>query len=509
MSNGSLERLAEMVRRAEARAKSSRLESDVRQAVEAMRAAEAEGRAADSRLRERRPELQKALAKVADDEQALKELIRKVAQLGAAIGPDERRDFEAEIEACRADIDDRKRSAEAELDELTRAAAEARARLTAAVDAYHELRIELERLRPESLGEFAEADGLARSAENLTPAGQLRALTREIEGAAGFFGMLERAEQYNQLAIWIGRHRRLQAGPIEDLGPDAQATLQRLFHRLVGLSKQYEPGYIEAFRQHFHTDWDQFIADHEQRLRQATEVARQRRDAERRRAEQQSLVQGRHQQAQEAAREALDEIRFLTARGELAEGSPELDAFLDALDRALTGMSPGDPELLDLVRPHVDHLTGASYRALRKHLARIEDDAARTREEEAFRESIRDVTARTRGLRGLIVGGSPREERRRKLEALFEFSELDWEAHEDKRPAALASLRERVRGGSADLVIIIKSLVGHAVSDTLRPVCEDAGVPCVLVEGYGEVAIAEALRRALVTREHDDAASRA
>lgn len=500
----SLERLAEMVRLAEARAKSSRLETDTRQAAEALRAIEAEARRADTRLRERRPELQKALAQVAEDEQALKDLTRKVAQLRGTIGPDELRTFEAEFDTCRSDIEGRRLGAESELEELTREAAEVRARLAVAVDTYHEFRIELERLRPESLGEFSEVDGLARSAENLTPAGQLRALTREVEGSVSFFGMLERAEQYAQLAIWIGRHRRLQAHAAEDLGPDSQATLQRLFHRLVGLSKQYEPGYIEAFRQHYHTDWDQFIAEHEQRLRQATESARQKREADRRRQEQQTVLQDRQQQAQAVAREALDELRFLTARGGLAEDSPELEAFFDALDRALGGMSPSDPELLDLVRPQVDYLTGASYRALRKHLARIEDDAARTREEETFRDSIRDVIAQTRGLRALVVGGSPREERRRKLEALFEFSELDWEAHEDKRPAALASLRERVRGGSVDVMIIIKSLVGHAVSDTLRPLCEEEDVPCLMVEGYGEVAVAEALRRGLVERPYED-----
>ncbi|GIW85853.1 MAG: hypothetical protein KatS3mg108_0177 [Isosphaeraceae bacterium] len=503
MSRAALEALAKMVREAEARARSSRLEAEVRQTIDAMRAAEADHQAAESILRERKPELEKTLAQLADDERSLKELTLKITQLNATLSDDQRHAFESQIETCRTEIERERTAAKTELDTLTRAAGEARVRLTAAVDAYHAARIELERIRPEALAQFRDGESLARYAESLTPAGQLRALAREVDDALNSFGLLDRREQYHQLALWIGRQRRLQSLPPEELGPDASTTLQQIFHRLIGLSKQYEPGHIDAFRREFQTDWDQFIAEHEQGLRRAIETVRQRRETERRRAEQQTLIQDRRQQSQEAAREALDELRFLTARGELAEGSPELDAFLDALDRALAGLAPSDPELLELVRPHADHLTGGSYRALRKHLARLEQDDARTREEEAFRDSIRDVRDRTRGLRCVIIGGSPREERRRKLESLLELAELDWEPHEDKRPAALESLRERVRGGSVDLVLIIKTLVGHTVTETLRPACDDADIPCVHVDGYGEQAIAEALRRILITRQAD------
>ncbi len=497
----SLERLAEMVRQAESRAKSTRLEADTRQAAETLRTLENDARVADARLRERRPELQRALDTAIEDEQQLKDLIRKVAQLRGTIATDELATFEAEIQTCQADIEGRRLAAESELEERTREAQTLRAQLATAVESYHELRRELERLRPESVEEFSSIDGLARTAETLTPAGQLRALVREVEGAASFYEMLERSEQYAQLALWIGRHRRLQAFPVEELGPDAATVLQRLFHRLVGLSKQYEPGYIEAFRQGFNTDWDQFIAENEQRLKQATETAKQRRDTERRRLEQQAREQDRQHQAHGVAREAFDELRVICARGELAEDSPELEAFHEVLGRVLAGFSPSDPALIELVRPYADRLTGGEYRALRKHLAKREEDEGRGREDEAFRESIRDVVEETRGRKALVIGGSPREERRRKLESLFEFAELDWEAQEDKRPAAMESLKARVRGGSIDLVIILKSLVGHVVTEQLRPLCEQHEVPCLMVDqGYGEVALAETLRRGLVGR---------
>ena len=49
-----------------------------------------------------------------------------------------------------------------------------------------------------------------------------------------------------------------------------------------------------------------------------------------------------------------------------------------------------------------------------------------------------------------------------------------------------------------DLILILKEFVGHHVSESLRPLCEEHGIPCLMVEhGYGTHQVAEALRRGL------------
>src|SRR5205823_12584 len=89
--------------------------------------------------------------------------------------------------------------------------------------------------------------------ENLISESQ--ALAREVEASVNYFGVLGKLEQYSQLKIWIGRFRMYQATNDGELTEENQAQAQRVFHQLKALSKQYEPGYIEAFRHDFHTDW--------------------------------------------------------------------------------------------------------------------------------------------------------------------------------------------------------------------------------------------------------------
>ena len=61
---------------------------------------------------------------------------------------------------------------------------------------------------------------------------------------------------------------------------ELQALSHRVFHQLKFLSRQYEPGYIEAFRQDFSTDWAAYVAEAQEQLIQAIENGRRNRDAE-------------------------------------------------------------------------------------------------------------------------------------------------------------------------------------------------------------------------------------
>lgn len=495
----SLERLAEMVRLAEAKTRAQKLGAETHQAAEAFRAAEVRAREVEARLRDERPALQRALAEAGEDEQRLKELTRKVAQLmgSAAVSPEESRQFEREIEASRSEILGRRAAAQQALDALHREVAEARRGLQEAMDLYQSLRREMDRLQPQLAGDFSAEDRLARAAENLFPAGQIRALDREILDAAAHFGMLDPKEQLAQLTIWIGRYRRLQAMDPAQFGDDDQLTLQRIFPRLVGLSKQYEPGYIEAFRQGFNTDWDAYVAEAEEQFRRATEHAHQKRQAEQRRREQQARDADRQRQAREDAQSSMEELKSIIYKYHLPDEGVE--QFQEAVLRVIAGYGVSDPELLEIVAPYRDLLTGGDFRALRKHLDRSRQEDAKDREDAALKEEYADVLALTRGRRALIIGGSAREDMRRTLERLFEFEELDWENYEGNRPAFLDSLEQRVRNRGVDLLLLLKSFIGHHVPERLRPVSEQAGIPCLMVEhGYGPAQVGETLRRGLI-----------
>lgn len=492
----SLDRLAEMVRMAEAKTRAQKLGTETHQAAEALRDAEVHAREVEDRQRRDRPALLRAQSEAAEDEQKLKDLIRKVAQLmgTSALGTEESKQFEREIENTRVELEGRKADVAQKLEALNRDVAEVRRNLQSAMEQYQTLRRELDRLQPQLSGDFSTDDRLARDAEHLFPAGQVRALAREIDDAISHFGMLDPREQLAQLTIWIGRFRRLQAVEAPYLPEEDQAALQRIFPRLVGISKQYEPGYIEAFRQGFTADWDLYVAEAEEQLRVASENARARRETDQRRQAHQAREIDRQQRAREEAHSALDELKGVIVRYSLPEEGVE--EFHETLNRVISGMGVQEPELLQLVMPYRDLLTGSDFRALRKHLDRMRQEESK--DDPAVKEQYADLLSATKGKRVLMMGGSAREDMRRTLEKLFEFDELDWENYEGARPAFLDSIEQRVRNHGVDLVLILRSFIGHHVPERLRPVCEQEEIPCLMVEhGYGPAQIAETLRKGL------------
>jgi hypothetical protein len=308
--------------------------------------------------------------------------------------------------------------------------------------------------------------------------------------------MLDGREQLAQLTIWIGRFRRLQAYELPNLSEEERAALQRIFPKLVGISKQYEPGYIEAFRQSYETNWDDYVARAEEALKSATEVARQRREVEARRAQQTAASADRQQASRTDADAALEGLKSVLTRFDLPGDETGHLPFYEALDRVIAARGISEPSLVEMLLPYRDLLTGSAYRSLRKHLDRLrqQDD----RQDDSLQAEYQELLAFSRGKHAVMIGGSAREDARRSLERVFAFEDLDWEDHESNRPALLDSIESRIRNGGVDLVLILKSFVGHNVTERLRPACEKAGIPCLLVDkGYGPSQIAEVLRRGI------------
>ena len=173
-----------------------------------------------------------------------------------------------------------------------------------------------------------------------------------------------------------------------------------------------------------------------------------------------------------------------------------VDEFQTALAKVISGFGASDPQMLELVMPYRDLLTGADFRAVRRnldHIRQVEDKS-----DESLHDQYADLLALTKGRRVLMIGGSAREDMRRTLQRVFEFDELDWETYEGTRPAMLDSLEQRVRNHGVDLVLILKNFIGHHVPERLRPLCEAHEIPCLMVEhGYGPAQVAETIRRGM------------
>ena len=140
---------------------------------------------------------------------------------------------------------------------------------------------------------------------------------------------------------------------------------------------------------------------------------------------------------------------------------------------------------------------GNGLRALRRNLDRVRQEEAK--DDETLQVRYEDLISATQGRRVLMIGGSVREDVRRTLQRLFEFDRLEWEPYEDAKPAMLDSLEQRIRNRGVDLVLILKSFIGHHVPERLRPLCEQYDIPCLMVErGYGPAQVGETLRRGLL-----------
>jgi hypothetical protein len=403
-----LERLAELVRQAEAKTRARKIESETQHAAEQFRAAELRARRAAEQNRVSRPAGLRVLEQADADEQLLKDLVRKLALYRASLGSGA--DAERLIAASQAEIERTRRQTRSELEEIGREVEEARRELRTATDQYRQLRRELDRLQPELAVQFAAEDRLLWDAEAHFPGGRLQLLAQEVDAGLSTFGSLSKLEQYARLKVWIGRFRHYQAAQDRDteLTEELHTLSHRVFHQLKWLSRQYEPGYIEAFRQDYSTDWPAYVAEAQEQLVQAIEASRRARDAELQPNDDHdrapaverssssltstvsraaSLVS--HATSVTAASAApvavphlassssMAGLKALVARGGLPHEG--LDQFLATLRHAIDDVGTAHPDLLRLVLPYREYINGDDgLGALRRNLERIQarcDDA--------------------------------------------------------------------------------------------------------------------------------------
>lgn len=387
----SLEKLAELVRQAEAKTRARKLEGETQHAAEQFRAAELRARRAVDRLRVLRPAAMRTLEQADHDEQMLKELVRKLAVYKSSLSSET--DAEHLVAASKEEIERTRREARQELEDVTREVEDARRELRVATDLYRSLRREIDRLQPELAEPFAAEDRLLWDAEAHFPGGQLQLLAHEVDAGLNAFGSLGKLEQYARLKVWIGRFRHYQASHDRDadMTEELQALSHRVFHQLKFLSRQYEPGYIEAFRQDFSTDWAAYVAEAQEQLVQAIESGRRHRDAESQAARDRDREPAGGAAAPPAPRPAagytpaaaggsaaargapasLAELRSLVAQARLPEEG--LAEFLGLLRQAVEDVGVSNTELLRLALPFREHINGGDgLDLLRRALDRIQ-----------------------------------------------------------------------------------------------------------------------------------------
>ena len=393
-----LDQLAELVRQAEAKTRARKIEGEIQLAAEQFRAAEQRARHAVERHRVVKPGSLKALEQSDIDEQVLKDLVRKLALYRSSLGS--QADAEQLIAASKSEIERTRHNTRAELDDANRQLEEARRELRLATDTYRQLRRELDRLQPELAIQFAAEDRLLWDAEAHFPGGQLQLLAHEVDAGLGEFANLTKLEQYARLKVWIGRFRFYQASQDRDtdLNEELQALSHRVFHQLKWLSRQYEPGYIEAFRQDFSTDWSAYVMEAQEQLLQAIEACHRAQDAklkpprnhepagERPNALQPTTfpraIDPPHSSTPaalvataaaeyQAASSSLAGLKALVTRIHLPDDG--LDQFLAIVRQAVDDLGTANPELLHLVLPYREYINGdKGLGALRRNLERIE-----------------------------------------------------------------------------------------------------------------------------------------
>jgi hypothetical protein len=100
-----------------------------------------------------------------------------------------------------------------------------------------------------------------------------------------------------------------------------------------------------------------------------------------------------------------------------------------------------------------------------------------------------------RGRAVFMVGGSPREPARDRLQRTFKMRELVWSADD---PRKVESAEARVAAGGYDLVLALLRFTSHPSCEKLAAACASRGIPYVPVEhGYGIAAIRRSLDKFL------------
>lgn len=175
-----------------------------------------------------------------------------------------------------------------------------------------------------------------------------------------------------------------------------------------------------------------------------------------------------------------------------------LEVAFQTREYAGAGLRRDDPRLVRLVADHVHLLHGDAFKKTRRAVRDAEDaeeDAGASPADRLPPGWLDRFGAVTRGRRGVMVGGDPRQPQWDRVKETFGFAELDWIGTEYKKKG-LERVRERVVTGGVDVVLVLHRWTGHDADAVLQPTCKERGVTYIPVQqSYGATGIRLAIER--------------
>lgn len=206
----------------------------------------------------------------------------------------------------------------------------------------------------------------------------------------------------------------------------------------------------------------------------------------------------------------LNPERELRSLEQLLEAHTDAQQVVAQLDVAIaSGVAQDDPRMIRLLRSYPDIVKFARFKPLRRAIRAMEVD-----EEAEADDTVPGPPPEwphwpvVRERRVIILGGSPREQARTRIERAFAMGELTWVQVDQHKQ--LDSLAQRIRSGGLDLLILLQSFASHKASDKLVEACRDGGVPFVPIEhGYGVARIQRAIEEHVGGRQRGEAAGQA
>ena len=190
-----------------------------------------------------------------------------------------------------------------------------------------------------------------------------------------------------------------------------------------------------------------------------------------------------------------------TLREHIEDGVDD-EALVKLVRRLLeSGLTQSDPQLVQLLLPPRAAIKRASgLKTLRSRLKQASEGKAPTVPPSTSTAVPQDwpFFAQTEGKVVVILGGDPRPEAKDRIAEAFRFREVTWETTDSRR---VQSVRERVLRHSVDMVVLLRQLLSHKVSEAITPACNQAGVPFVVVDtGYGVTQVRLGIERYLAAK---------
>jgi hypothetical protein len=374
---------------------------------------------------------------------------------------------------------------------------------------WHEIANRLADIDPDRAAPaYAKAEQLKREIEDREHSKavneQAKELALKIREAVPDLSELGPEETKVRMRIWLGQLRRYQ----DDYELD-ESTKKELYLSFGAINRARKDlavqGFIDALNRNFRTDWEEYVRTWEQRL----ETARVQDQLDREEDERMELEQEERKRlsAEERARSDARLQEITEILGELADEPiwrSDAETQEDVREMILAGLDEGgcqSEEYLTAARPFAPLVQGSEFRKLRRSLTKrgldfeeitwIGSDADEGPAEELC-ERLRPVW---KGKRIAIVGGLPREQVRRRLEAGLELREARWYEYY-RHHCDQAQAESAIRSGTVDLVVLLIRYAGHKINE-IREVCRAAGVECRVIDrGCGVTSLLRGLEEA-------------